>query len=251
MSGTLTRDELTTEIADIVGKSVSALAVSGALLQTRIRSIYLNAAQRRIARSYSFEELNVTKTDSATVTSVKTYPLSTGTNNLGLVRPKDIFSITLVDGANSRRLKRQSPEWLDSRFPDPTTYTTDRPSIYVRYGDQIDLFRIPNDAYTLKIRYPQWPTPFSSASQVSDFTNKDELLIAAGVMETYLALEEYQDVAVWFPRFIGLLNDAEGAETAVDWEPQAEPFSTGRMIESGSPWLDPSATPGDPLYGYE
>ena len=254
MSGTLTRDQLVTEICDTVGKSVSASSVSSTTLQTRVQTYYLNWAQRRIARAYDFYELDDKKTNAATVAEVKTYPLETGTNNLGLTRIKDIQSLILVDGTNterSRKLERIHYRRFDKRYPRPENYSSNIPSLYVRQGNNIELFRIPDAVYTLVIRYSKWPTPFTTGSQVSDFDDKDELIITAGVLETYLALEEYADAAVWTQRFIGKMKDEVESEADTDWEPQAEFFETRRMPPPSSPWLTPSGYAGDPLYGYE
>lgn len=253
MSGTLTRDQLVTEICDIVGKSTSALSVSGSTLQTRVQTHYLNWAQRRIAKSYDFYELEGKKTDSATVADVKTYPLETGTNNLGLTNVKDIRSIVLVDGTNterSRKLRFLHYRQYDDRFPRPENYPTEIPSIYTREGTNVELFRIPNKVYTLVIRYCKWPTVFSTGSQTSDFSNKDELIVTAGVLETYLALQEYADAATWLQRFLGQLRDSIIDEGDADWEPQSQPFRTDRVSPISSPWLSPSGHPDDPLYGY-
>lgn len=247
MAGTMTRDDFVTEICDIVGKSTNASAVSATALQTRVRT-YLNFAQRRIARHHDFYELQDTKTNAATVASTKNYPLESGTNNLGLTRPKDIYSITLLDGADSWRLERWSAQKFDLRFPEPTNYAEGRPTLYVRWGSDIQLFRIPDAAYTLSIRYSKWPTPFSSATQTTDYDNKDELVLIAGVVETYMALEEYSDAAAWISRFTGLLRDARLAEGDVDWEPDGEPFKAITRLEAGRPWLDPSGSPNDPLF---
>lgn len=253
MSGTLTRDQIVTEICDTVGKSTSAISVSGATLQTRVQSYYINWAQRRIAKSYDFYELQAKKTNAATVADVKTYPLETGTNNLGLTRPKDIRSIVLVDGSNterSRKLEFWNYRRFDERFPRPENYPTNIPYLYTREGNNLELFRIPDDAYTLIIRYGQWPTEFSSGSQTSDFSDKDELIITAGVLETYLALEEYADAGIWMQKFLGQLKDSILEEGDTDWEPQAQPFRTDHTPPSSSPWLSASGHPEDPMYGY-
>lgn len=247
--GTLTRDEFVTEICDVCGKSTAASSVSGATLQTRVRS-YLNWAQKRIARFYSFHELNAVQESAATVADIKRYPLITGTNNLGLTNPKDIFSIRLQDSENSRTLIRWSQRKFDRKFPRPENYSTGRPRIYTRWGSNVEMYRIPDAVYTLHIRYPQWPTVFSTGSQTSDYENKDQLIITGGILETYLALEEYKDAEVWYARFIGQLRDAVHAEGDVDWEPQAEPFESVVGYRSGSPWLDPYGGEGDPLYGF-
>lgn len=243
-----TRDEFVTEICDTVGKRVSASSVSGATLQTRVRT-YLNWAQDRIARFYSFHELDALVTTAVTVADIKRYPLVTGTYNLGLTRPKDIQSIRLIDNAYSRKLTRWSSRRFDTKYPDPTIYSTDRPSLYIRVGNYLELFKIPNDAYSLSIRYPQWATPFTTGTQTTDFENKDQLLNTAGIFETYFALEEYDDAKIWYARFIGQLRDAVRATGDIDWEPQAQPDSS-EGYSSGTPWLDPYGTTNDPLGGY-
>ena len=246
MAGDLTRDQIVTEVCDIVGKSVSGAAVSGASLQTRVRT-YLNWAQQRIARHFNFYELTAI-IDSFTLTaSTKRYSFTT----LGLVRPKDIRSVLLLDSQNSFRMYRMQQVNYEKRFPRPENFSTGRPRIYVRIGDNLEFFYIPDSAYTIKIIYPQWPTPFTTAGQVSDFSNKDQLLVVATVMETYLALEEYTDATAWFNKMLGMLNDAVRVEGDVDWEPQAEPIDLGMIgTISGAPWMEPGAMPDDPLYGY-
>ena len=245
----MTRTQMISEICDTVGKARGAGAVSGTTLEARV-VYYLNWGQKRIARHYSFQELDVLKTNSATVTDVKRYPIVSGTNTLGLVRPKDIQSIKLVDSENSRKLDRWSYRKFDRYYPRPENFVSARPRLYVRHGNWVELFRIPNAVYTLHIRYPQWPLDLTSANQTSDYENKDELLVTVGILETYLALEEYEDVTVWWAKFKGMLTDAVHVEGDVDWEPEAEPFGARPGYGSGEPWIDPYGGVGDPLYGY-
>lgn len=244
----LTRDEFVTEICDVVGKRVSASAVSGATLQTRVRT-YLNWGQKRIARFYSFHELNALQDSAATVADIKRYPLTTGTNNLGLTRPKDISSIRLIDGEYSRKIVRWSTRRFDTKYPRPENFATARPSIYTRDGNNVEFFKIPNAVYTLHVRYPQWATDFSTGTQNSDFEDKDQLIITTGIFETYFALEEYADAKIWYARFLGQLTDAVRASGDIDWEPQAQPDGD-EGYNSGEPWIDPYAGTGDPLYNY-
>jgi hypothetical protein len=245
-----TRDQLVTIVADALGKSINASAISGSLLGTRCID-FLNWGQERIARSYNFDELNVTLETAVTVTDIKNYPMITGTNNLGMVRPKDVASIRLIDAQNSRVLSRWNQRKFDTKFPLPSNYSTGYPSIYIKYGNQIELFRIPNAAYSLYIRYPQWPTSLSTSSSVSDFDTKDQLLISAAILEGYLHFEEYEDVKIWMARFIGQLSDVIKTTGDMDWEPTREGFSTGQAgYISGEPWTSPDGQVGDPLYGY-
>lgn len=245
----MTGNELITEVADVVGKSLSSASRSGALLQDRVLK-YLNFGQERLARAFSFDELKDIKDDAATVLDVMRYPLTTGTNNLGLTRVKDIESFKLMDDENSMKLVNWPARRFDQRYPQPTNFTTGRPSLYVRYQREVELFKIPDAVYTLEIRYSQWASDLTNGTGVSDFLHKDQLLITAGVLETYMALEEYADAKLWFQRFIGQLADAIKVEGLVDWEPQADSSGLQVLPMSGSPWIDPYGTVGDPLYGF-
>lgn len=245
-----TTDQMVTIIADALGKAEAAQAISGALLSTRCID-FLNWAQQRMARFYSFQELDILKEDSATVDTVARYPLVTGTNNLGLVRPKDIHSIRLIDAINSRALTRRMPRWFDKKFPLITNYADGRPHVYIRYGNSVEMFRRPNSAYTLHIRYPQWALNLVSGDAGSQFEDKDQLLITGAILEGYLHFEEYTDAAIWLQKFLGLMIDAVRAQGDIDWEPQAEAMSyEPGGYTSGEPWLDPYAEAGDPLFGY-
>lgn len=247
----MTRLQLTTEICDIVGKNLGAIAVSGTDLKTRVETYYLNWAQRRIANHYSFYDLQVEATSPVTVADVKTYPLVTGTNNLGLTRIANINSIRLIDSENSRKLDFWHYRKFDKWYPRPENFSTSRPSIYTRWGNNIILFKIPDAAYSLYIRYGQYATNLTLDSQVTDFgEDKDQLILTCGVMETYLALEEYNDVKVWYQLFVGQLTDAVRAEGDDDWEPEAEPHGGFPGYVSGEPWLDPFGTASDPLSQY-
>lgn len=245
-----TRNQMVTIVADALGKSQNASAISGALLGDRCVD-FLNWGQDRISRAYSFDELDAIQESAATVTDVKRYPLITGTNNLGLTRPKDISSIRLMDSENSWKLERWSDRKFDKFYPRPENFASGRPRLYIRWGNNIELFKIPDAAYTLHIRYPQWASELSSASSTSDFQNKDQVIITAGILEGYLHFEEYASAEVWLQRFLGLLSDSIRAEGDTDWEPQADSFNMSKGgYTSGEPWIDPYGSPSDPLSGY-
>jgi len=244
----MNRGDYVTEICDTVGKSESAASRSGATLDTRVRT-YLNWAQKRLCRFYDFYELNVLDTTANLVTDVKVYPLMAGTNNLGLERVKDIASIRLNDSENSRTLQRWLYRKFDRIYPRPENYTSGRPTIYTRWKNSLEFFRIPNSAYSLDIRYMQWPQDLTSDGQESDLLNKDQLIFTAGVFETYMQLQEYGDAKLWYERLLGQVKDAVHAEGDVDWEPEAESMKA-LVYKSGEPEYDPYGNPLDPLYGY-
>jgi hypothetical protein len=245
----LTRIEMVSEICDTVGKKTTATTAAGTLLGDRVVT-YLNFAQRKIARHYSFYELQAEKTDAATVIDAKTYPLESGTNTLGLSRVASVNSIILDDSENSRKLDFWHYRKFDKFYPRPENYSSGRPQIYTRWGNNLILFKIPDAVYTLKIRYGQYANDLVADSQVTDFgEDKDQLILTAGILETYLALKEYTDARAWYELFIGQLEDAVRAEGDEDWEPEAQPFGNP-SYSSGSPWNDPYGGSGDALYNY-
>ena len=246
----LTRLQIVTEICDIVGKNLGASAPSGGLLQDRV-VFYLNWAQRRIANHYTFYELQQVKENAATVTSVKTYPLESGTDTFGLSRVSSVNSVRLIDGENSRKLDFWHYRKFDKWYPRPENFATGRPRIYSRWGNSLIMFKIPDAVYTLHIRYGQYANNLTSDGQLHDFgEDKDQLLVTAGILETYLALEEYADAKVWYELFLGKLEDAVRADDDEDWEPEAEPHGEVPSYQSGEPWIDPYGGRGDPLYGF-
>ena len=163
---------------------------------------------------------------------------------------------------NCKALIRWSYRKFDKWYPRPENFTSARPRIYLWFGTYIEMFKVPDAVYDLYIRVAHWPTELSTDGQTSDFQEKDELLVTAGVMETYLALEEYVDAKVWGNKFAGnryletgaiggMLRDTICADDAdIDWEPEAEPGRSIPEYMSGTPYSDPYGSQGDPLYGY-
>lgn len=251
--GIKTQAQFLTIIGDGLGKSLNATSLSGALLQNRLID-FLNWGQERICRAYNFDELNILNTSVMTIEGQLSYPIigsSGGGWNLTL--PKDIESIRLIDDQNSIKLERFHVRKFDQKFPYPTNFAFQDPRIYCLRGLNVELFRIPDQAYSLYITYPAWPTPFTIANttQVSDFYYKDQLIITASILEGYLHFAEYDQVKVWEAEFQLKLKEAIHAEGDIDWEPHASEFKSAKGgYQSGEPWLDPYASGMDPLYGY-
>lgn len=241
------RAEMVTYVADALGKSSNAVARSGATMNDRIIDA-LNFAQQRIARAYSFDELNEVEETFTLTASTKRYSI---VDDMGLTNFKDINSIRLIDGENSIKLDRWNYRKFDKFYPRPENFSTGRPRVYVRWGRNVTFFKIPNDDYALYTRYSKWPTALTAGTQESDYLDKDPLIVATGILEMYLLLEEYEDAKIWFQRVSGLLQDAIKAESDVDWEPQAMGSGEFAYPVSGTPWTDPFGSAGDPLYGMD
>lgn len=135
----------------------------------------INDACKAIARIHDYPELLVwDKTNAVTVASTYRYSFTT----LALVRPKDIYKIVLHDDANSRELTRITPQDVDKWFPYPEQMGEDRPGLYCQFGEYLEFYKIPDDAYTLYIRHSQWPVELTlDADTCSYNANLDDVIV--------------------------------------------------------------------------
>jgi len=155
---------------------------------------------------------------------------------------KDIYSITIQDGSNSRKLIYVHPMNFDSMVPRPATYSEGVPHWYVDYGTQFELFKIPDDSYTGVRRYSQYPSPLTADPQASDLTNKDALIVAGATAFGFWAIREIEDAEYWNNVvYKTLLGEAlETDHSAEDWTPIARGFSIGGTAAPiGEWWTNP------------
>jgi hypothetical protein len=251
--GVKTQAQFIPIIADGLGKSVQATALSGATLNNRIVD-FMNWGQERICRAYNFDELTIQDQSAVTIEGQLSYPIiGSAGGGFNLTLPKDIDTIRIIDDQNSIKLEKFITRKFDQKFPLPSNFAFQSPRIYTTRGMNIELFRIPDEVYNLYITYYAWPTPFTTAltTQVSDFYFKDQLIITAAILEGYIHFAEYDQVKIWEELFMIRIKEAIHAEGDADWEPHASEFKTSKGgYQSGEPWLDPYATSTDPLYGY-
>lgn len=172
----------------------------------------VNDAQRLIARVQDFDELKTWKTSgSVTVTSQKVYHLET---DLLLTRPKDVYSLKLMDGTNSRKLTWIDPRVLDNENPYPEGTAVQRSTHYTQRGLNVELIPIPDAAYTLHIFYSQWPLVLSADSDNMSF---------ADVM---------QDVIVSLAaEMTNAILDPTPERLSTDWAKRAQAYVTGSVFE--------------------
>jgi hypothetical protein len=108
-------------------------------------------------------------TSASTVDGIKSYHKTTGTYNLGLTRPKDIYSIRLEDTTSSRKLIYVPYSELDQTIPYPEGTSEGKSNWYTEFGDYIEFIPIPDAAYNLYIRYSQYPVALSADTDQSPF----------------------------------------------------------------------------------
>lgn len=235
--GTLTLAELQEEILISLG---SRKDITNARL-TRA----LNLAQERLARRHDFEELQLT-----TATTL----VFAGDPSVDLYLPmpdsspyiREIYSVLLKDGVNSRKLRRVYTRTWDRIITDPTAIIgTDRPVFYTVWDYALakaELYPVPNASYDFQWRLSMWPTPFDSAvtTAKSDFRFKDELLIELGLIYIMDSLGKEDDADKHRKKFAELY--AEGLNTDSD-KPDLD-IEIGAGVESsatvpGEYWRNP------------
>ena len=222
----MTRSELRTEVRANIRRTIASIADS------RINT-WLEWAQQRISDIHTWEEMYTTDTSITTVASTKAYPFPT--------RMKDIFSMTLQDGDNSRKLIYVPARLMDRVIPRPEAQTTGRSSWYVDFGSTFQLVKIPDNAYQLNIRCSIYPAAFASDDASSTLVNKNRLLVIAATIEGFKALKEGDYVKEWTGYYAEALQEALNSDhSAVDWTPIARGFMSSDL---GAPtneyWKDP------------
>lgn len=237
MAGILTRSQLVSEILDNVSKASTTPTRSGVTLETMaIR--YLDRAHITIARKEDF------------LFNIRT--ASTTADQKDYAMPSDIkalYSLRLENGLSSIKLTVAMPWEFDRLVPKPNELTTGQPDWYVPYKstNTFELFRIPDAAYTMRMRLSYWPAAMSSDAQTSDYSNMDDVLIAYATSFMYRWLQEYADAETWKAHADGLFEDASKAErdSLPDWATRPRGFSTAPPASIGEYYNDPFIF-GDP-----
>lgn len=196
----------------------------------------INDAQKVIACVKDFDELiTLDDTNAATVEDQKLYHVET---DLSLVRPKDIYSIRLMDDANSRKLTYVPFRALDERIPYTEITGTGRSKYYTVRGNYIELYPIPDDAYDLYIQHSQWPAEMDEDDDETEFANIDHVIIA---LSTAMALASLEGgTSDWMAQATKLLGiSTKEDDIRPDRTFVAQPFQPLRYPPIGQYWLNP------------
>lgn len=225
--GTLTYTQMKTEVLASLGNRTS-------FDEDRFVNI-LNLSQMRIARFRRWEELDAV-TDSTLVITAD----ATADKKIAMPsNTRDIYSFRLIIGdGKSRKLVRRTYRWFDRNVPEPEYYARGTPSDYMRFNDTIELWRVPEDADDYQIRRCAWPTAFDkTAGQTSDFTEKDDMLIALTTSWAFQSLGRLEDAGRWFTTYANMLQAAMGEDAEVPDQIIAPDFESGPR--TGEYWADP------------
>lgn len=221
------REDFRDEVRENIKRTVTAFS------NDRINR-HLNWAKDYIADLHTFEEMRK-KYTASTIQDTKAYGFP--------VRMKDIYSITLQDGASSRPLIYVNAREFDTKVPRPEIASTGRSNWYVDYGINFELYRIPDAVYPLNLRCSTYPSDFADDNATSDLTRKDALITAIATVFGFWTLRELEDAAFWGREMVPPLYDASllTDHSGEDWVPIARGFGVTTATVQGEWWTNPFA----------
>lgn len=195
----------------------------------------LNRIMVRMSRKHDFRECRKIYYTS-TVDGTKNYAFPTGY--------KTIFDLRLIDGTSSRKLEHLQGQYFDEMVAYPEGESEGRSAWYVPYGNNFDLFPIPDTTYTLYIKCTIWPTILAATTDSVIYdSDKDDLLVYGLSEELFQLMQMHEDAAVWGAKFKMALRDAIDVDGKYpDWNPVAMGFDFTKSRYVGDTWLDPFVT---------
>lgn len=235
MAGILTRAQMENEALDNVAKSGVLTLQSGTTLATRM-TIWVNRAQLWIARKAELLQSTMTTT---TVAGQQSYSFPSNLRN--------VYTMRLMDGLNSRKLSAVLPWEMDKSVPYGAVITQSRSWFYVPYKRTLtfELFPIPQDAYTIILRCGLYPADLAASTDISQFDRCDDAIIAYATMFAFRWLQELKDAKDWEAYgdtiLKDIIEDAAEAELYVDWAPASNGFTTHAGDYTGEYWNNPFA----------
>jgi hypothetical protein len=220
-----------------MGRALNGETKSGATVQSILEEMY-EWSQLRLARAYSFMELDVrdtTTADTADGTMIYSFTTLFGAGT----RTKDILSIVIEDGTSSNKLRRYLHRDLLKSYPSPESESESKPTCYTRVADDIWLFPVPDDTYDIHTIRSKWPTRATGDASLSDFSYKDDLLIVGTVIEFFNFYQEFKDAEAWNTIWKAKLKEVLSATIhPTDWEPEGRAFNSS-VLTPGDFWANP------------
>lgn len=239
MASDLTRLQTVTKAADSIGRDLAGTTRSGATHQSILEEMY-EWAKLRIARAYSFPELDVVDTTTAdTVADTKTYTYTTLFGAAAATKVKDILSLVIEDGTSSRKVKQLLYREFDKRFPYPEGETTRKPFFYTVFANQVEFIPVPDAVYDIHSRRSIYPTRATGDGSTAEFNNIDDLILVGTIVEYFSYLQEFKDASSWNIVWKAKLKDAVRPYIhPKDWEPEGRAFNSA-VLTPGDFWKDP------------
>ena len=100
-----------------------------------------------------------------------------------------IYSVRLIDGAESVKLQAMTPMRIDTIIPFGQQESPHRPTHYVEWKDWLQLYPIPDDTYVIVIRYFKW-NAYDSVTTIPEIDHIDDIIIKAAAIHVWEILGE-------------------------------------------------------------
>lgn len=141
----------------------------------------------------------------------------------------------------SRKLVEKPWRWFDQRYPAPEWLPPGWPSVYKRFGNLITMVPAPFLQFTAMLSFTTYPTRFDPTvpTQVSDFENKDDVIINKTLAYFYQTLGR-TDRAAYFEALA-----KEQLDEAIERDDNRPDIEVSRDIpaiagaEQGPYWANP------------
>jgi hypothetical protein len=237
MASTTTRGQFITRVLDACGRPLTGTTLSGVTYPTLLASHY-KIVLMRIARAYSFPEMDTyVEGVGGILAGQKVYSFA---DICGLgERVKDILTLVVSDGLDSRKLKRVTEREYYKRSPSPESESENKPTIYCRIGDNLHLFPIPSSDLPINVCFSRYPADALDDSSVPEFEYKDDV-IHAGMMSEFLNhLQENREASRWNGVFMeGLTAAVKTVAHPTDWEVEGRGYGGAEGLK-GEYWNNP------------
>ena len=200
----LTLAEIKTEIKSSLGERTD--------LDSRLDNI-IDLSQLRIARLHDFDELRMKAETTTSVTSdaetdkVISFPTITDS------RIRKIYSIRRKASGQMQagKLRRVLTKNWDKEIPEPEYYSRGYPTHYSWYqNNEFELWRVPDDTYTLVIRLSRWPYQVVTTGEGNpiDLENVDDLVINLSLSYAFHSLGRNDKAREFFGIYRALAKEA-------------------------------------------
>lgn len=193
---------------------------------------WLNWAKDYLADLHTYKEMKKVYTFNTVASN--SLPIPWNTNM------KDLYSMTVQDGARSRKLIYVNARDFDDRIPRMALFSNNLPEYYVDYGSNFELFPIPDAAYQVRARVSEYPVDLSGSTDTCTLLRKDALLTAMATTFGFWSLREIEDAAYWGREIVAPLYEASliGEPKAEDWIPIARGFGIQREATLVGNWWE-------------
>ena len=131
-----------------------------------------------------------------------TYEFSTVANQADYTKPNGIIiDLRRKSGVlYGVKLVRLPVRYYDRLVPDPSKYTPWKPTHYIEFGNTISLWRVPDGAYDLVLRYQKEPATLVNDADATEASQLDPIVVSFATHHGFAALNEPTLMAVWYRR---------------------------------------------------